>query len=608
MSARGGEKEYRVLLDSLEHLKSDDTSLFALLNQRLIAFEANRKVPDSLVFRRVESTASRVKSKQGPDSAFVVYLDAYDRAIKQGDSLLLAGLCYRMGKWKLGEGSNRLAQGFYTRAQGIYNDGAHPRELARTTLAQAQVLRELSDPDGAQRTAMEAIRLTTIAYPKASAEAASAFLISGNVFADIRSDSMARLSYRKAFDIYAAIPDSVGMAEALGNVGLLYRKSNPDSALVYYNRALTLAPPHRFPFESVVFLYNRTNLLLDRKQFDQAQAGYDSLLSLCRREGIYQGIPRVYSGYSSIATQRGNNRQAIALLREARQFADSMSMKQVSQWLMREEADALDVAGEAKEALSMLKLVRKIDDSVLNINKLRAISELELQYRTELREQEMKQLRTRMYALGTIAGLLAAIAGLSLAGLLLYRQRNRSYRLLVRQYELNREEEKRVRKSAVGKNKESSLPLPMSAESPETALPTTPQDPPAGEGPDEEDDDEGNAALYPLFEQLISGESLWLDPDLKVEDVAGRLGISARRMTAVMRAGGTLTFLQYINRCRVDHVVKLFKDRAQDPLRTDALGLMSGFSSRSHFYRVFKEITGVTPGVFREITTRQPAD
>ena len=129
---------------------------------------------------------------------------------------------------------------------------------------------------------------------------------------------------------------------------------------------------------------------------------------------------------------------------------------------MREEADALDVAGEAKEALSMLKLVRKIDDSVLNINKLRAISELELQYRTELREQEMKQLRSRMYALGTIAGLLAAIAGLSLAGLLLYRQRNRSYRLLVRQYEVNREEEKRVRKSAVGKNKESSLPLPMS--------------------------------------------------------------------------------------------------------------------------------------------------
>ena len=247
-------QNYSVMLDSLTRLPVSDSMEFVRITRQLKKYEAGRRFPDTLKLRRVEAMASWVRSRKGADSAFTVYLEAYDEAIRSGDSLLLAGLCFRMGKWKLGEGSNRMAQGFFARARGIYDDGSHPRELAKTILSQAQVLRELSDLDGAQRLAMEAIRMVTLAYPEAEAEAGSAFLTSGSVFADTHADSMARVSYKKAFQIYSAVPDSVGMAEALGNLGLLYRKSNPASALFYYHQALALADPDRFPFESVVFL------------------------------------------------------------------------------------------------------------------------------------------------------------------------------------------------------------------------------------------------------------------------------------------------------------------------------------------------------------------
>jgi AraC-like DNA-binding protein len=117
-----------------------------------------------------------------------------------------------------------------------------------------------------------------------------------------------------------------------------------------------------------------------------------------------------------------------------------------------------------------------------------------------------------------------------------------------------------------------------------------------------------NEQAFFRFVNLMKEERLWLNPDLKVEDLAARLGIHPRKMTGVMRAGGDLNITQRINKYRVDEVIAHFKNPEMDHIRTDALGEMSGFSSRTHFFRVFKEFTGVTPGTFREIIRSQDAE
>ena len=588
------------MLDTLESKSIIDSGRLSTLSKRSQDLEGRYDIPDSLQLRRIFATASRLR-KVNPDSGFNALLDAFDRAVVGGDSILMARLAFKMGKWKLSEGSNQTALTFLQRSAAVFKAESMTPELARTKLAISQIQREMNDMEAAQRTSLEAIRLLESAFPDASSEKASAYITIGNLFADIGLKDQAAAYYRDAYTSSKALADTVGMSEALGNIGLLYRKNKPDSARYYYLQALTISPVEKNPFESVVFLYNLTNLSLDQKDFKTTLSGYDSIMSLCQKHGIYQGIPRIYSGYASVASSMGQHAKAVGYLRSARKFADSMSMTQVSHWLMKEEYEALGLAGDSPAQLPLLKRIKAIDDSVLNISKLRAVNELEIQYRTELRNREIKELRTRLRNVGILAVLLLSMVVIALYGLMLYRQRNKSYVLLVRRYQ------------ELAESNED--PLPVDLQQTESTSVLTQAVVPLHEGvvsetvqPLSASEQLENEQAFFRFVHLMKAERLWLNPDLKVEDLAARLGIHPRKMAGVMRAGGDLNINQRINKYRVDEVITHFKNPEMDHIRTDALGEMSGFSSRTHFFRVFKEFTGVTPGTFREIIRRQDAE
>lgn len=592
--------DYTGIIDTLESKSIIDSGRLSTLSKRSQELEGRFDIPDTLRLRRVFATATRLRMVN-PDSGFKALLRAFDRAVVGGDSILMAHLAFKMGKWKLSEGSNQTALTFLQRSAAVFKAESMTPELARAKLAISQIQREMNDMEGAQRTSMEAIRLLEIAFPDASSEKASAYITIGNLFADIGLKDRATAYYRDAYTSSKALADTVGMSEALGNIGLLYRKNKPDSARFYYQQALTISPVEKNPFESVVFLYNLTNLSLDQKDFKTTLAGYDSIMSLCQKHGIYQGIPRIYSGYASVASSLGQHAKAVGYLRSARKFADSMSMTQVSHWLLKEEYEALGLAGDSPAQLPLLKRIKAIDDSVLNISKLRAVNELEIQYRTELRNREIKDLRTRLRNVGILAVLLSTMVLIALYGLMLYRQRNKSYALLVRRYQ------------ELAESNQDPMPVDLQFEAtPAASIHVVDQvhegEVLESEQPLSASEQLENEQVFFRFVNLMKVERLWLNPDLKVEDLAARLGIHPRKMTGVMRAGGDLNITQRINKYRVDEVIAHFKNPKMDHIRTDALGEMSGFSSRTHFFRVFKEFTGVTPGTFREIIRRQDAE
>jgi AraC-like DNA-binding protein len=592
--------DYTGIIDTLESKSIIDSGRLSTLSKRSQDLEGQYDIPDSLQVRRIFASAARIR-KVNPDSGFNFLLQAFDQAVVGGDSILMAHLAFKMGKWKLSEGSNQTALTFLQRSVAVFQAESMTPELARSKLAISQIQREMNDMEGAQRTSLDAIRLMEIAFPDASSEKASAYITIGNLFADIGLKDKATAYYRDAYTSSKALADTVGMSEALGNIGLLYRKNKPDSARFYYQQALTISPVEKNPFESVVFLYNLNNLSLDQKDFITTLSGYDSIMSICQKHGIYQGIPRIYSGYASVASSMGQHAKAVGYLRAARKFADSMSMTQVSHWLLKEEYEALGLAGDSPAQLPLLKRIKAIDDSVLNISKLRAVNELEIQYRTELRNREIKDLRTRLRNLGILAVLLLSLVLIALYGLMLYRQRNKSYALLVRRYQ-----------ELAESNHD---PMPVDRQSVESTPASTQANASLhvgelseSEQPLSASEQLENEQAFFRFVNLMKEERLWLNPDLKVEDLAARLGIHPRKMTGVMRAGGDLNITQRINKYRVDEVIAHFKNPEMDHIRTDALGEMSGFSSRTHFFRVFKEFTGVTPGTFREIIRSQDAE
>jgi AraC-like DNA-binding protein len=588
---------YTSLIDSLESTPARDSIRYQSLSVRIVDLEKIYDFPDSIELNRVFVSAGYIR-KRDPDSAFQILLQAFDLAVMDGDSMQMARLAYKMGKWKLAEGNNKTSLTFLKRAEKAFRFGGKSLELARTQLAISQSYREMNDLESAQRTSLEAIRLFETAGTSAASEKAGAYITIGNLLADIGSKDQATGYYWNAYHTYQQQPDTIGMSESLGNIGLLYRKSKPDSARFYYQWALELSPFEKHPFESVVFLYNKTNLSLDQKDYASTLAGYDSIMALCKKHGIYQGIPRIYSGYASVASSLGNHEKAVGYLRAARKYADSMSMSQVAHWLLKEEYDAVGLAGDSAARFRLLKRIKAIDDSVLNISKLKAINELEIQYRTELRNREVQALRLRLRNISMLAVLSIAMVLVAVYGLILFRQRNKSYAMLVRRYQELSEVAHAVspltnKQDAPGESPVAARELNDQGVEDEIDIPLS------------EDEIRENHAAFQAFLAMMQEERPWLNPDLKVEDLAARLQISPRKMAMVMRAGGDENVNRRINKFRVDQVIAHFKDPLKDPIRTDALGEMSGFSSRTHFFRVFKEFTGVTPGMFRDIIRNQ---
>ena len=110
---------------------------------------------------------------------------------------------------------------------------------------------------------------------------------------------------------------------------------------------------------------------------------------------------------------------------------------------------------------------------------------------------------------------------------------------------------------------------------------------------------ETNNELMPRITQLMEMQQLYLNPELKVTDVADALGTHRNAISACINAQGS-TFNQFVNDYRLQHAKKLLCEASD--MKISTVGLESGFANERTFFRVFKEATGMTP---KEWTAQQ---
>jgi len=111
------------------------------------------------------------------------------------------------------------------------------------------------------------------------------------------------------------------------------------------------------------------------------------------------------------------------------------------------------------------------------------------------------------------------------------------------------------------------------------------------------DDNATTATLYanllPRICHLMEEQQLFLQPDLKVSDVAVALSTNSRYVSECIKAEYNCSFIQFVNNYRISHAQKLL--RQQPDIKIVALATASGFSVESTFFRAFRAVTGMTP-------------
>ncbi|MFC3198048.1 helix-turn-helix domain-containing protein [Parapedobacter deserti] len=99
---------------------------------------------------------------------------------------------------------------------------------------------------------------------------------------------------------------------------------------------------------------------------------------------------------------------------------------------------------------------------------------------------------------------------------------------------------------------------------------------------------------------LMEAEMPYLDSELNLPKLAGRLGVSSHQLSYVINTGLGENFYQFVNRYRVRKAQELLSNTEYDHLNMLAIGYESGFNSKTSFNTTFKKLTSFTPTDYRK--------
>ena len=105
------------------------------------------------------------------------------------------------------------------------------------------------------------------------------------------------------------------------------------------------------------------------------------------------------------------------------------------------------------------------------------------------------------------------------------------------------------------------------------------------------------AELMQRICQVMEEQQLFMNPDLKITDLATALGTNRSTISACINSQRDCSFPQFVNAYRVACAQELL--RTQPDIKIAEVCVKSGFSSEASFYRIFKAVTGTTPTAWK---------
>ncbi len=107
------------------------------------------------------------------------------------------------------------------------------------------------------------------------------------------------------------------------------------------------------------------------------------------------------------------------------------------------------------------------------------------------------------------------------------------------------------------------------------------------------------AGIAKRAQDVMEKEQMFLDPGLRLETLAQRLGVSRYHLSQSLNQQLGKTFNEFVNEYRI----RVLKDRMADPetmhLSILQLAMEAGFGTKATFNSAFKKATGLTPSEYR---------
>jgi tetratricopeptide (TPR) repeat protein len=510
-----------------------------------------------------------------PDSAFSIINSQYEKSLQWFDTVALSKCLYNLGRFSFIGGHIPRAEKYLARNISLMEQAGIEKNMAGNLTLYAEVLREKGDLTEAQEVLFRAVRISE--KNRDTLRLAVCYAGIGAVYVGCRNMTNAQEYYKKAYQAYIDAHNQEYLSAALNDIGVSYREINPDSALYFYNQALSMESDSS-DFMAIL-MFNKGNVYVDLGQYEKARECYDSALRLCKKNNIAAGFPKVYSGYATLESKCGHDSKAEEYYTEAIRLTEAMGDVSTTIELMKLLQPVYEKTGQWSKYTKLNTEIRILDDSLLNTEKKMQLQDIVKTYEIEKKEIERQHLseslekENRNSRLWLSLLLLFGIAIVVTSVMIVLNRRlsrglESSYHVLMSQY---REEKKQREKI-------------------EEEFLTT---------------GEFNGSNSSRLLSYFKNEKPYLDSELKVMDVAASLGLTRVELQEYVKKLGFQNFNSLLNHFRVEEAARKLGDPEFDHFTIEAIAKESGFGSRSSFYQVFEIFKGIKPNIYRSRINQQ---
>lgn len=318
-------------------------------------------------------------------------------------------------------------------------------------------------------------------------------------------------------------------------------KQNPDSAILFYKRAIAKAKKSEIDLVLPSCYYNIAWVLSEQLHDTQQALLYaDSSYQLAIRIPDMERIVASSKFLAKLHTQLGNREQSAFYLSEAMNFTDSIM--------------AFETSGHQLASKIML---------------ITCQTETEIQTYKDKQHEDQSIIETQNKSILALSALLIVI------GI-----------LLLRIYQSNKE----LRQEHLRQ-----IDYILKELKPQEGQP---------KGKKEEKEAKNTVALGDEFEdrfsKLMNQEKIYIQNNLSLPEFAQLLNTNVSYLSQYINSKFGMNFNDYINSFRVKEACRLMVEDEKMKYSIDQIAEMVGFNSRSTFYSTFNKFTRITPAFFRK--------
>ena len=211
----------------------------------------------------------------------------------------------------------------------------------------------------------------------------------GSIYWTIGNLEKAKEHYHKSLDLKKD-KDQLGISKVLGNLGLVARAENDyGKALDYYQMSLKICQKNDFKLDAAINLQNIGVVYEKQKKYITALQYFIQSNELSKSIDDKIGVLYTDIGIATMYGNLGTYQKAISKQKEALRMAEELNVKAMIKTIHQSLSETYEKIGNYKESLEHRKDFELWKDSIVSENHLNQISELEIQYETEKKDQQI---------------------------------------------------------------------------------------------------------------------------------------------------------------------------------------------------------------------------